>query len=181
MERKDATGMKSPDGEWVVDGYSHSTKRWDAMFVVRHIACGKTRNMRGTDIRRGDWPRRCMTCMPAKAKSERLYTPEQWRERRHGQTGTKEYFAWNDMKKRCLNPKHPKYHCYGGRGIVICDAWVQSFATFLRDVGPCPDKRLSIDRINNDGNYEPGNVRWATIAQQHASQRHIAGKRRKVA
>jgi hypothetical protein len=98
-----------------------------------------------------------------------------------GKRYQKEYFAWNDMKKRCLNPRHPKYPCYGGRGISICALWRNSFPAFLNDVGPCPDKRLSIDRINNDGNYEPGNVRWATSEQQHASQRHKPRRTRNVA
>lgn len=93
----------------------------------------------------------------------------------------KEYFAWNDMKKRCLNLRHRKYPRYGGRGISICPAWLHSFRQFLDDLGPCPDKALSLDRIDNDGNYEAGNVRWATSAQQHSSQTYNNGRRRRVA
>lgn len=73
-----------------------------------------------------------------------------------------EYSVWKDMKSRCTRPSNKYYHRYGGRGISVCDEWSKSFLTFLRDVGRRPSADLSIDRINNDGNYQPGNVRWAT-------------------
>lgn len=69
------------------------------------------------------------------------------------------------MKTRCLNPAFHSYRRYGGRGITICPEWRHSFAAFLRDMGTCPPGR-SLDRINNDGNYEPGNCRWATFSEQ---------------
>jgi hypothetical protein len=74
------------------------------------------------------------------------------------------------MLKRCRDPKSPKYPAYGGRGITVCDEWLD-FTVFLSDVGPRPGPGYTIDRIDNDGNYEPGNVRWATPVQQSNNQR----------
>ena len=70
------------------------------------------------------------------------------------------------MKQWCLNSNHERYVHYGGRGITICERWMR-FANFLADMGERPSKKHSIHRINNDGNYEPGNCRWATASEQH--------------
>ena len=80
---------------------------------------------------------------------------------------TKEYRAWAGMKDRCYNSNHIYYHRYGGRGIKICERWLNNFEAFLADVGPAPSSEHSIDRINNDGNYEPGNVKWSTVFEQN--------------
>ena len=77
-----------------------------------------------------------------------------------------EYRSWGSMIQRCTNPRNSAYGWYGGRGIKVCDAWRESFLAFLGDVGPRPSPKHSIDRIDNDGNYEPGNVRWATKIEQ---------------
>lgn len=82
-------------------------------------------------------------------------------------TPTAEYNIYSGMKRRCLNPNEKAYPRYGGRGIKVCDRWLNSFENFLADVGPRPSPHHSIDRYpNNDGNYEPGNVRWATRIEQ---------------
>jgi hypothetical protein len=75
------------------------------------------------------------------------------------------YRAWVNMRNRCRNPQNPSYPYYGGRGITITPAW-DEFIAFSTAVGPHPGAGWTLDRINNDGNYEPGNVRWATRAQQ---------------
>lgn len=78
-----------------------------------------------------------------------------------------EYTAWTNMMTRCTNPKHNRWHRYGGRGIKVCDRWLNSYEDFLADVGRRPGPDYSLDRYPNaDGDYEPGNVRWATDGEQ---------------
>ena len=84
---------------------------------------------------------------------------------------TKEYHAWRDAIDRCTRPGNPAFKRYGGRGIAICDRWRNDFTAFLADVGFAPSPDHSIDRINVDGNYEPGNVVWSTRKQQARNRR----------
>ena len=89
----------------------------------------------------------------------------------HGLSRTPEYNSYTAMMARCLNPKNSSYESYGGRGITICDRWLESPKNFIEDVGHKPGPEFSLDRIDVDGNYEPNNVRWATTEQQNANQR----------
>ena len=88
----------------------------------------------------------------------------------HGGKGTTEYLAWKAMRNRCLNKDYVYYFRYGGRGIKVCDRWIDSFPNFLEDMGKKPSKDLSLDRINNDGDYEPSNCRWASKKEQAQNQ-----------
>lgn len=83
----------------------------------------------------------------------------------HGGAGTPEYRAWKHMRGRCVDPHDKRYANYGARGIVVCDRW-HDFALFLADLGPRPTPSHSLERLKVDGNYEPGNVVWATIKEQ---------------
>jgi hypothetical protein len=121
--------------------------------------CGKTRDVPSNKLS-GKKPYQSCGCRPrAKVVGPSPY-------KTHGMTESGEYRSWRGAKKRCLDPKNPAFPRYGGRGIQVCERWRDSFENFLVDMGPKPSPRHSIDRINNDGNYEPGNCRWATKTQQ---------------
>jgi len=90
--------------------------------------------------------------------------------KRHGMVGSKIYNVWKNIKSRVYNKKDQYYYCYGGRGISMYPLWEESFTVFHKyikeNIGDKPSKNYSIDRINNDGDYEPGNIRWATPLEQ---------------
>ena len=94
---------------------------------------------------------------------------------RRGET-LPEYDIWKAMKQRCANPNNISYKHYGARGIKVCRRWERSFLAFIKDVGRRPSPNHSIDRIDNDGDYKPGNVRWATESQQQRNKRKRVSK-----
>lgn len=88
----------------------------------------------------------------------------------------REYSSWKNAKHRCFSPKNPEYKNYGERGITMCDRWRRSFANFIADMGEKPSPRHQLDRFpNNDGNYEPGNCRWATPRENLMNTRRNIG------
>lgn len=136
-------------------GSSSSAIRWECI-----CECGKDALVLGSLLRSG------MTRSCGCYRDDRIRATTST----HGKSNTKEYGIWQQAKNRCFSPTVKGYAYYGSRGITMCDEWRDDFMAFFRDMGPCPDG-LSLERVNNDGNYEKSNCKWATKSEQARNTR----------
>lgn len=134
-------------GKWLVLDVSSIYKPRYYKWLCR-CDCGTERYVLGNDLRTGA----SAACGCHIIKHDGRYLPE--------------YNTWSGLKDRCLNSNNARWKRYGGRGIKVHEPWVDSFEQFLEDVGRKPTPEHTLDRINNNGNYEPGNVKWSTQFEQ---------------
>lgn len=161
-------------GRWTVIARGPDSKRgatrWEAV-----CSCGTRALVAATNLRSGQ-SRSCGCRSPEYRARVRLARTKHGASRRAAVTP--EYQSWINMRARCTNPNNASWPRYGGRGITVCDRWQgpDGFINFLADVGykPWPFEWFSLHRIDNDGNYEPGNVKWSDATEQ-ARNRNLDG------
>ncbi len=156
---KDMRGKRF--GRLAVLGYASSRGSSQSAYWCCVCDCGQKATIRGQSLRSGE----TKSCGCLNQEMRHLSN------RKHGLYGIPEYWVWHSAKDRCCNPNDAKFKHYGDRGIQMCQEWHDSFATFIADMGRRPKGRYTLDRIDNDGNYEPGNCRWATYAEQSRNNR----------
>lgn len=128
-------------------------------------SCGRRVALRANDVRRG--ATKSCGCLHSETSAENGR-----RNRTHGKSGSPEYAIWIGVLRRCCKSTRDEYERYGGRGVTACNRWRDSFEAFYADMGPRPSPQHSIDRIDNNRGYEPGNCRWATAKEQQRNKRN---------
>ncbi len=150
-------------GRWTVLGLAeqkvYGKPAWECL-----CSCGNTGVIGGSVLRMGE--SRSCGCLSKEVSAENLRAVATT----HGMCGTPMYYRWLSIKLRCYHKTHYACPRYGGRGITMCERWKSSFTDFYADIGDPPSEAHSLDRIDNDGNYEPNNVRWATKQEQANSR-----------
>jgi hypothetical protein len=142
-----------------------SPNRWGKSRSRVRCECGTERVVCNSPLANG----RRLSCGCLRADRTREVSTKHGHGNRSG-ARSREYSSWLHAKSRCFDPHHQSYADYGGRGITMAAEWREDFAAFLAYIGPCPEG-CSIDRIDTNGNYEPGNVRWATRFEQSRNTR----------